>query len=147
MPSNFSSWWKLHDIEAHILYVIIFTSPVYFFPCKNNAVICCIFLCEKKWLINFTLYTVRISISRAFQKYIGLYAFEFFILVKTSRHWSTHFGRNYFYLKFIWPVRFGLASRWREFTPWFGVRCSSAYTPLQAPLNILSNAEKITISN
>ena len=80
------------------LCVIIFTSPVYFFPCKNNAVICCIFLCEKKWLINFTLYTVRISISRAFQKYIGLYAFEFFILVKTSRHWSTHFVRNYFYL-------------------------------------------------
>ena len=34
---------KCHDIEAYILYVIIFISPVYFFRAENNALICSMF--------------------------------------------------------------------------------------------------------
>ena len=124
-----------------------FYMPGLFFSCKNNVIICGIFFVPKKWLIKLTLYTLRINISIPFQKCIGLYALEFFIRVKTLRHWGTHFVRNYFYLKFIWPLRFGLASLWREFTPWFGVRWSSTYTPLQALLNFLHNAEEIRLSN
>ena len=138
---------KCHDIEAYILYVIIFISPVYFFSCRKQCAYLQHVLRHSTWVINFTLYTVGKTIKRAFQPYIGLYTFEFFFWVKMSRHWGIYSGRNYFYLKFIWPLRFGFASLRREFTPWFGVRCSPTYTPLQAPLNFLSNTEKITLPN
>ena len=66
------------------------------FTCRKQCAHLQHFLRRSTWITNVTLYTVELEISRAFQPYIGLYAFDFFFWVKTSRHRGIYFGRKYF---------------------------------------------------
>ena len=56
----------------------------FFFTCRKQCAHMQHFLRRSTWITNFTLYTVELEISRAFQPYIGLYAFDFLFWVKSS---------------------------------------------------------------